>query len=208
MKKFCILFAICLSLCFIGIGAPTKSMLGTELAESHFEEEEEQNLWVWPTELEISRYGNPNTVQYWQIGIWYGVFSYNGYSRPPTNIQNFHFDDRSFHNCREGAGYSMVQFFLLDAGTYDISYSYICETYSDNAFLYFSFYEPDGNGGWIFKFDSPLSLIWRYDEGSYKTEYKRITIPEGVITGITISGMNADGRRGIDVWDVVLKKVD
>ena len=206
MKKF-LFSAICLSLCFICIGAPTKSMLGVELAELQFEEEEEQNLWVWPTESINLRYGNQSTTRYWNTGIWYTGFAFNGYS-DPAYYEHVYFDDDSFHNYRAGSGYSMVQFFLLDAGTYDISYSYICETYSDNAFTYVSFYEPDGNGGWIFKSYSSTSLIWRYDEGSYKTEYKRITIPEGAMTGITISGMNVDGRRGIDVWDVVLKKVD
>ena len=205
MKR--LIFCILMIHSVVSLGEPIKSMIGSELAESQIEEEEEQNLLVWPTETINLRYGNPSTTRYWNTGIWYTGFAYSGYSNS-IYYENVYFDDDSFHNYRAGSGYSMVQFFLLDAGIYDISYSYICETYSDNAVTYVSFYEPNGNGGWIYKSNSSTSLIWRYDEGSYKTECKRFTVPEGTMTGITISGINTDGRRGIDVWNVVLKKVD
>ena len=208
MKK---MFSIVAAL-LLGLAAeakPVKSMIGTECAEMQIEEEE-QNLWVWPTEwIPASKVGySPSTVRNLQTGVWYIRFSANGYSYYSKGDEDFYsFNYNSFHS-RNSSWYAMVQFFLLEEGTYEIEYDYLCETYSDNPILRIMEFVPNGTG-WVYYSYKSINPIWRIDNLSYKTELKRFSVPSNVMTGIWLSGASISaGRQGVDVWDVVLKKID
>ena len=207
MRK--IILTIAAIIGFSSLGEPVKSMLGSEGAEMQFEEEE-QNLWVWPTEWipGSESLDTPSTVRYLQTGVWYIRFAANGYSYYTNGEEDFYsFNDNSFHSINRD-WYTMVQFFLLEEGTYEIEYDYICETYSDNPSLRIMEYAPNGTG-WLYYRYTQIDTIWRIDNLSYKTELKRFSVPSNVMTGIWLTGPSISvGRRGVDVWDVVLKKVD
>ena len=204
MKKIHILLVAAFSVLSI-LAEPVKSMLGSELAELQIEEEE-QNLWVWPTESIKLVWGNPSTTRYWETGIWYIRMAGNGYTNSNNDETKYLFSNDWFHNCND-AGYSMTQFFNLEEGQYSLSYDYLCERPSDDAFIVIIQYNVIDDG-WIYSSQTERMLIYRDVYDNYKSESWMFNVPPNVMTGIIITGQNANNRRGIDVWNVVLKKVD
>ena len=192
MKK---MFSIVAAL-LLGLAAeaePVKSMIGTECAEMQIEEEE-QNLWVWPTEWIPTANGSPSTVRNLQTSVWYISFASNGYSTYKNGLENFYsFNGNSFHS-RNLNWYAMVQFFLLEEGTYEIEYDYVCETYSDNPNLRIMEFVPNGTD-WVYYSYKSINPIWRIDNLSYKTELKRFSVPSNVMTGIWLSGASISAGR-------------
>ena len=202
-KMFSIVAALLLGL--VAVSEPVKSMLGVESAEMQIEEEE-QNLWVWPTELVGLKWGTPRDVRHWETGVWYSQVANNGYSNTPDSLH--YFTENAFHN-RNGGGYSMYQFFILESGTYEISYNYICQTPSDVAEFYaHDLYYDDSVGGWLFKSQLAKQLSFREVHDEFKSEGYVFEIADDAMVGMTVTGINKVDHREIDVWNVVLKKVD
>lgn len=162
-----------------------------------------KNLWVWPTG--ITRVSKAQ-VSVWtpQTGIWYGSFADNGYANTSSGADYQTFTSSSYHNYNQG-GYSMVQFFALPAGTYSITADFICQRASDNARFVVAKYVRSGNeyvhGGKITESASFVS------HDTYKSLSSTFNVPDDVLIYIYISGLNADERRGCDIWNVKLIKV-
>ena len=203
MKKF-LFSAIYLSLCFICIGAPTNSMLGAERIEVQ-DDEEIQNLWVYPDSYITLGPATPSRARNFLPGVWYIAIASNGYTSTPS-IENYYWDSESFHNYTE-ADYSMTQFFALEEGMYELSFDCMCENSDSYGRCLVIAYNPDGAlwvyGGHI----APMSEN-KKDYGEYKSREVTFMVAANQMTAIQISGDHKNGNRNIDVWNVVLKKVN
>lgn len=202
-KTLYLLMSACCFLSAAILASPVRSSLGGDKVAT-IEDGEVPNLWVWPTDYIGLSFAGPKAPHNWQPGIWYLRVADNGYTTAPS--EGYSFSDNSFHNMC-GGGYSMVQFFALEEGEYSISYDYLCETPTDNADLLVREY-IDYGAGWVYGGAIRTYLVWREVFEDRKSEQKTFTIPAATMVYICITGYNSVGRRGCDVWNVVLNKID
>lgn len=161
------------------------------------------DYWFWPSEIvRVSK--NPQSVWTPQTGIWYGSFASNGYANGSSGKDYQTFTTNSYHNFNQG-GYSMVQFFALPAGVYTLSFDYVCEVQTDNANVSVFQYVRDGAA---YKHGGALTRnVSREQHEEYKSEAHTFTAPADVLICCYISGLNTNGHRGADIWNVHLVKL-
>ena len=102
----------------------------------------------------------------------------------------------------------MVQCFALEEGTYQLSYRYACEQIADNPTFRLRGYVRSGTA-WLYDGTISVTLTQRIIFEDHKREVHRFSVTGDMLTMVFITGTsNTDGHRGIDVWDVVLRRIE
>ena len=191
-----ILFAVVLLASCIAHSSPVNSMLGSNGVEIA-DVEEEQNLWVWPTETRNyneTGYKSPKTIWVPELGVWYTGAAENGYFfGSGSNIPGDSGED--FVTTYASGGYGWGTFLELKPGHYWLG----CNTDNVASFRFGFYQEVEGGYQWF----SRLQLTKSSGSGYYERVF---TVPEG--TALTMFEPTSTNKAYLTTTNIEIYRLD